>query len=341
MKLFRQKISIIQIQWIAWIVISTILFCVMVTHDPWLQALAYTTNYIIFYAAIIYGNACLLIPKLYKQKKKTLYVLVVIVSLLLLTWLFVQSQHFIYYTFFSKEEKVMPIPFRSYISIFFSYLMVYIFSIAFRLSMDYFSIQKKQADLEKRTAEAELNLLKAQVQPHFLFNTLNNIYFVAQRESPATAALVERLSNIMRYFTDDGPRAFIPLNHEIAFIKDYIELEKVRMRHPLQVTLNTTGNPENIQLPPMLLIPLVENVFKHGINKRLENNSIEIKIEAGEQQLKVFVTNSLHGESATPQRTGNGLSNLQHRLQLLYGEHFTFNTQKQPNHFTAQLIIPV
>ncbi|MFT3824966.1 MAG: histidine kinase [Chitinophagaceae bacterium] len=341
MKLFSKKVSVIQLQWIVWLFVSAVMFFVMLSYDTVPQAVTYTAFYVLFYMIIIYGNACWLIPRLYLRNQKLLYVLIVLVALVLLTWLRMDVQNYIYNHFFSKGEKPMPIPFKSYVATFFSHLLVYIFSIAFRLSMDYFKIQREQEALQKRTAEAELNLLKAQVQPHFLFNTLNNIYFVAQRESPATAALVERLSNIMRYFVDEGPRAFIPLTREIAFLQDYIELEKVRMRHPLQVTFIVSGHAEGIQVPPMLMIPLVENVFKHGINKRRSDNSIDVNITTTDNQLKITVVNSVYDDQPEAKHGGNGLPNLIHRLELLYRQHFTFVTEKKDNKFTAQLTIPV
>ncbi len=341
MNLFRKNITEVQLQWIVWLFVSTVMFFVMLGHDPWLEALVNTFFYILFYALIIYGNAWLLIPRLYLRNKKLLYAITVVAALVLCTWLRLVIQNYVYYTYFAVGIKPMPTTFKTYVSVFFSHLLIYIFSIAFRLSMDYFRIQRQQQALQKRTAEAELNLLKAQVQPHFLFNTLNNIYFVAQRESPATASLLERLSNIMRYFVDEGPRPSIPLLREIAFVQDYIELEKLRMRHPLQVQFNIHGNIEGIQVPPMLMIPLVENVFKHGINKRRDDNLIAIDITTDRQQLAITVVNSLYDELPETKYGGNGLPNLTHRLQLLYGKQFTFTTDKKENQFTAQLTIPV
>ncbi len=157
--------------------------------------------------------------------------------------------------------------------------MVYIFSIAFRYVLDFFTIRQQQETLKKQHAEAQLNLLKAQVQPHFLFNTLNNIYYTAQEESPLTAELIERLSSIMRYFLEEGPRKYIFLNTELDFIKNYIALEKIRMRFPLKVSENVVNvDTGTVKIPPMLLIPLVENVFKHGINKREKDNFITLDI---------------------------------------------------------------
>ena len=113
---------------------------------------------------------------------------------------------------------------------------------------------------------AELNLLKSQVQPHFLFNTLNNIYYEAFREAPRTALLIGRLSDIMRYFVDESPKEKVTLATEIKFLENYIALEEIRIRHGVKVTFEQRyeGNPV---IPPMLLMTFVENIFKHGIDR--------------------------------------------------------------------------
>ncbi|HXL55826.1 MAG TPA: histidine kinase, partial [Chitinophagaceae bacterium] len=225
-------------------------------------------------------------------------------------------------------------------SIFLSTVMVYIFSIAFRYVLDFFTIRQQQETLKKQHAEAQLNLLKAQVQPHFLFNTLNNIYYTAQEESPLTAELIERLSSIMRYFLEEGPRKYIFLNTELDFIKNYIALEKIRMRFPLKVSENVVNvDTGTVKIPPMLLIPLVENVFKHGINKREKDNFITLDITR-RQKLSFKVSNKVQDDIANTQH-GTGLANLKNRLNILYGLNYLLTEVKGNGIYSVELIIPV
>jgi LytS/YehU family sensor histidine kinase len=219
--------------------------------------------------------------------------------------------------------------------------LFYIFSIAFRFTLDFFQIRQQQEQLLKQHAEAQLSLLKAQVQPHFLFNTLNNIYFVAQRESPATADLIEKLSFIMRYFLDQGPKQEIPLTAELDFIQNYIELEKMRMRYPVQTTIELSEDISAIRIPPMLLIPLVENVFKHGIDKREENNYIHIRLQTS-HRLSFTVCNRIHPDTAGhSQGWGIGLNNLAKRLSILYGDNFMLESDRSQDSYTSKLNIPL
>jgi sensor histidine kinase YesM len=343
MKLFRRTLSIAQIQWIIWVFITLLIFLMMFHEGQKVaQSAAYAICNVAFYAAIMYTNALGLIPYFYRRHKKGLYVLLVILLLAFTAWAFVEVQ-LIISQYFSPKKKApeQAFPMQFYMVMFFVNIIVFLFSLPLRLAFDYYTMRKQQAQLQRRTAEAELNLLKAQVQPHFLFNTLNNIYFVAQRESPTTAGLLERLSNIMRYFVDEGPKEKILLTREIDFIRDYIHLEKMRMRHPMQIDFDIHGEPAGVSIPPMLLIPLVENVFKHGINKRSEENLLVLKLTIHATHLEMEVRNRIFEELEPVQNGGNGLSNLRSRLDLLYGQQYRLQTEKKDGLFLAYLNIPL
>lgn len=346
MKLFKRGFSIVHGQLVAWTFITLLMF-LLFFHEG--QSPAEGATYAIcntfFYGTIIYVNALWLVPFFYRKKKKWLYVLLVFLLLTLITWSLVQAEVLLKRLFFAKDMesagKMEGIPLRIYMVVFFLNVLVFLFSLPLRLAFDYFTMRKQQEQLQRRTAEAELNLLKAQVQPHFLFNTLNNIYFVAQRESPTTAGLLERLSNIMRYFVDEGPKEKILLTREIDFIRDYIHLEKMRMRHPMQIDFDIKGEPAGVSIPPMLLIPLVENVFKHGINKRSEENLLVVKLTIHATHLELEVLNRVFEELEPVQHGGNGLANLRSRLELLYGQQYRLQTEKKDGFFLAYLNIPL
>jgi sensor histidine kinase YesM len=231
--------------------------------------------------------------------------------------------------------------FKDYIYTFITNCLFYVFSIAFRFTMDYFKIQQQQETLLKQHAEAQLNLLKAQVQPHFLFNTLNNIYFVAQRESPLTADLIEKLSSIMRYFLEQGPHQEIPLTVEMDFIRNYIELEKMRIRHPVKTSIEVAEDISHIKIPPMLFIPLVENVFKHGIDKRGKNNYISIRLQLTDH-LQFRVCNRVRPAIGNNHGgRGIGLNNLSKRLQILYGDNYQLVSDRSGDAYISNLTIPL
>ncbi|WP_276484568.1 sensor histidine kinase [Paraflavitalea pollutisoli] len=336
-------INILWAQVFSWTFLALIIFLLFFHEGVTIvQSIVRTICYTCFFAMIVYINTLVLVPHVYRRRSKWLYVLLVVVLLVAVTWSYIGVDLLLEWYVFRTEDKPMKVPpLRVYMGLFFLNTIIYLFSLPVRLAFDYVVMRGQQEQLQRRTAEAELNLLKAQVQPHFLFNTLNNIYFVAQRESPNTAMLLERLSNIMRYFVDEGPKERIPLTREIDFINDYIHLEKLRMRHPMQTDFQISGEVNQVTIPPMLLIPLVENVFKHGVNKRSESNTLAMKMVLDQVQLELTVVNPLFEDQEPLQRDGNGLTNLQNRLQLLYGQNFTLRTEKKDGQFIAYLKIPL
>jgi sensor histidine kinase YesM len=322
-----------------WILLTIMFFFYALEIYPFWDAINYAAHSSIPYAIIFYGNALWLMPRLYRRKKYFLYFVGVFLMLVIVTIARIQSEMYIWFHFII--HKPFEVQLRTYYYGFIIDTLFYIFSIAYRFTLDYFQIKRQQDQLLKQHAEAQLNLLKAQVQPHFLFNTLNNIYFVAQRESPLTADLIEKLSSIMRYFLEQGPKEEITLNAELDFIRNYIELEKMRIRYPVQTSIDIIGDTANVKIPPMLLIPLVENVFKHGIDKRASNNYLSIRLEIPDR-LHFKVSNRIHNDPAQYSKGwGIGLNNLSKRLSILYGGNFVLESDHSEDMYTSHLIIPL
>lgn len=335
----KQQWGMARLQWVIWGLLFGINVLTLLHFDTLLQSAGYSIIMISSYMAIVYGNAGWLIPKFYMRKQKWLYALLVVFLLATVAFYRAAFSWWFYNTFFA--EKSTPFPITSVFSAMVSGVLIYFTSVLFYIALRYFHLQKEQQVLERKQAESELNLLKAQVQPHFLFNSLNNIYFYAQRESPVTAAMLEKLSQIMRYFVDEAPRDMISLQTELAFIRNYIELEKARMRFPLSVSITEAGDINIVQLPPMLIIPLVENVFKHGIDKRKEDNFITIDIENTGSQLVVMVKNKM-AAVGIKEESGKGLTNLKSRLQILYDDNYSLKAEQDGIFiYTAILRIPL
>ncbi len=335
----KQQWGIAKLQWLIWGLLFGINVLTLLHFDTILQSAGYSIIIISSYMAIVYGNAAWLIPGFYMRKQKGLYALLVVILLATVAIYRAGASWWFYNTYFA--EKPTPFIWASVFSAMVSGVLIYFTSVLFYIALRYFHLQKQQEVLERKQTESELNLLKAQVQPHFLFNSLNNIYFYAQRESPVTAAMLEKLSQIMRYFVDEAPRDLISLQTELTFIRNYIELEKTRMRFPLSVSITETGNIDIVQFPPMLIIPLVENVFKHGIDKRKDDNFITIDIENTGSQLVVVVKNKM-AAAGTKEESGKGLANLRNRLQILYGGNYSLKAEQDGAlMYTAILSIPL
>ncbi len=191
--------------------------------------------------------------------------------------------------------------------------------------------------IEKEKLSAQISSLKSQINPHFLFNTLNNIYATAIDKSPQTADMVDRLSGMMRYTMKDTQNDFVPLEDEISYINNYIELQKLRLENLVKFDYHVEGNLSGLEIAPMLLIPFVENAFKHGVNAEQDSN-IRIQINAGDSELHFMAYNhKVSHQSETIEHNGLGIANTKHRLMLLYPTRHLLTIKDTEHDFLVSL----
>ncbi len=208
-----------------------------------------------------------------------------------------------------------------------------------KLGEEWYRFEQERKELDVQKVESELSFLKSQVNPHFLFNTLNNIFSLASVQSPKTAPAVQKLSEIMRYMTYETDNRQILLSKEIEYISAYLELQKLRFGEDeiARIHFDVEGNPSGIMIEPMLLIPFVENAFKHGdISK--EANEINIRIGINKRVLEFDCSNQFI--DSTKDKTGGvGIKNVSRRLELLYPKKHNCSIQKENNKFQVSLSI--
>lgn len=190
---------------------------------------------------------------------------------------------------------------------------------AIKLMKHLYQKEQNNLQLQKQHAEAQLQLLKAQVHPHFLFNTMNNIYAYTQTKAPEAARMVSGLSQMLRYMLYDGAQPLVPLQKELELLQNYIMLEKARYDDQLDINLNLPKQTEGLYIAPLLLLPFVENCFKHGTSHMLEQPWITLTIHLDETRLSMKLVNGKQSglEDATTAK-GIGIANVRKRLQLLY-----------------------
>jgi sensor histidine kinase YesM len=180
--------------------------------------------------------------------------------------------------------------------------------------------ERQLAHLQQQQLQLELKALKAQLQPHFFFNTLNNIYSMALQGSAATAPVVKMLADMMRYILEETDRSRVELEAEVAFIGNYIELERIRHDDNIRISFDFQGEAKGVVIEPFLLLPLIENAFKHGVDHETGTGFVEIVIVLEAKELALQINNSkpVRIPIADGQRNGVGLANLHKRLSLLY-----------------------
>lgn len=200
--------------------------------------------------------------------------------------------------------------------------------------------EQRNLQLQKENTEVQLKLLTAQVHPHFLFNTLNNIYSQTQTESPKGSKMIMELSDMLRYILAEGSKLQVPLKKELTMIQDYINLEKVRYGNKLDLHLSIPEETGKLQIAPLLLLPFVENCFKHGASKFLTTPWINLKIEIKEKKIFLKLMNGKDDNmEERHSKLGTGITNVQKRLNLLYPDKYELQICDEREVFVINLWI--
>ncbi|HVV54031.1 MAG TPA: histidine kinase [Mucilaginibacter sp.] len=334
----KNKSAIVRLQWMIWIAVFLIIFFSILPEDGVYHASIFSVTSVAFYMLVIYGNILFLYPRFWETGHKVQYVIYVVILLvgggLGRSYLVM----FLYNKFIAAKPEAMTLGMA--LNYIIAGVLNYMLSFVFRIALAYFSLKQQAEEILLQKSQAELNLLKSQVQPHFLFNTLNNIYYEAYREAPRTAGLIERLSDIMRYFVDESPKDEVSMQTEVNFIENYIALEKIRIRHKTDINFVKDYNSDS-RIPPMLLMTFVENIFKHGIDKSSRENKIDISLIQRQGNLLFQTCNRIHDKTSKDVEHGFGIENLRKRLAMLYGPRYELNIENNGQTFTAFLKVPI
>lgn len=214
------------------------------------------------------------------------------------------------------------------------------FTLGIKLAKDHY-LQRQKADMmEKERLSSELSLLKSQMQPHFFFNTLNNLYALTLKKSDLAPEVVLKLSELMSYLLYDTDQETTSLRQEINYINNYIDLESLRFEQPPQVRFEITGNCDHVYLPPILLLPFIENSFKHGVRSMARPIEISIQLIIEPEKLTLKVTNP-YAEPVTNKKGGIGLRNVKRRLDLIYEGNHHLSQNRNADLFETELQIPL
>lgn len=329
-------------------------------------------SFVFTYVALFYFNGYLLIPTLFFRKKYIEYTLVVF-ALLVGVYFIKPFDKLVWHNDFQKKLfivsdrtgagsiTVTPLQGTDTLALdhhtqlahfidphtgkhfidstsLFIFLMIIAISTAMKAVQQWQLTEQRAARAETDKANAELSFLKAQINPHFLFNTLNNIYTLTVTHDENAADSVMKLSNIMRYVTDEVSTDFVPLQSEVDCISDYIELQRLRMNDNTPVNFTVRGDMQHKTIPPLILMTFIENIFKYGISKH-EPSIIDINIDATETAISFFCQNRIFIRKTDTQRLGIGIKNTKQRLEHLYhGRHLLYITNDD-EFYTVQLVL--
>ncbi|MDH7463074.1 sensor histidine kinase [Chitinophagaceae bacterium 26-R-25] len=220
----------------------------------------------------------------------------------------------------------------------FLYFLIIALSLALEISRRLSKAEQKLLITESEKARAELSFLKAQINPHFLFNTLNNIYSLSLLKNEKTPEAIMKLSNIMRYVTDDVHEDFVPLKDELDCIADYIYLQELRLGKNVQLCFKITGDSDGKEIAPLLLMTFIENVFKHGVSNH-ETSVLKIHLAVEDTQLVFTTHNKIFLASEQLERAGQGIENATKRLQLLYPHKHSLQIENSNGYYDVKLTL--
>ena len=309
-----------------------------------INASGFQRNFLNFLLLLVffYINYFVLIPRIYFKKKYSIYVFSLLISYVLVNYFppfIVQDElramrHF-------APFKIHPNgpPLRDLANIYFFHAKSLVqFLAAFFLSL-LLRINQQLQETHQEKLKAEVSYLKAQINPHFLFNTLNSLYALTIEKSDAAPDAVIKLSNMMRYVVSESTNDFVSLEHEINYIKDYIELQRLRIYEENNVEFIVKGNPDGKRIAPLVIIPFIENAFKYGINSE-ENWHITIKIELIENYFVLEVKNIKVAVNLVEEdESKKGIENTSKRLRLIYPSKHELKITDTASHFSVFLKI--
>lgn len=281
---------------------------------------------------LVYVTLYVLIPNLLLNRKYVSFFLWLVAAILLAGWIKRLSFYYLYYPYFNPERELKDY-FAFYkivqTAVFLNLIVVSAATTIKLLKLWYLNQMTMQALVQEKLA-AELNFLKAQIHPHFLFNTLNNIYGLALRKSENTAEVVLKLSGLLNYMLYDCRAPLVSLSKEIAYVRDYIALEQVRYGDRLDVSLTVEGEVHNKVIAPLIILTFVENSFKHGASAQTDKAwiQIEVKVSGSKFELKVANNNPAKPKQLlSSPKQGIGLTNVRRRLDLTYGDQYRLDIQ--------------
>lgn len=303
------------------------------------------------FAAISYFNIYYLIPKFYNKKKYTYYGLMLLLGMVVGATIVLLFKVTTDYLGYSMPEKWQDYKDESALAYFFhimyGQLMLILATTFFYILEELIRLQGvtiKIKEVESQKMRSELQALKAQINPHFLFNTLNNIYSHSLDNSPQTPEMILKLSALMSYILYDCHEERVPVTNELEFINNYLQLEKLRFEDTLDVNLQINQTHTNRTIAPLLLIPFIENAFKHGSCSCTSNTKkfVTVSIDIQDSTIHFSCQNSIDHSTTTKiavKESGIGIENVKKRLELLYPNQYNLQIEVKENIFSVQLTI--
>ena len=286
----------------------------------------------------VYYNIYVLIPKYLAKKNGWYYFLFLILLVLIVTP--IES-----FLLFTKSEGVPEVRAELLTNMDLSFVLNFFVvgtSTLVKITLDWLKNQRETQELQTKNMQSELRFLKSQINPHFLFNTLNNLYALTLKKSDKAPDIVLKLSEMMRYMLYECNELLVPLNKEVHYVKNYLELEKLRQGQNVNIDFIVEGIISDQKIAPLMFMSFIENCFKHGLGNHISPGFVRITLKVSGNEVDTLIENSkpermpkpLHARSG-----GIGLVNVKRRLDLLYPNRYSLKIDDAPNSYSVNLKI--
>jgi LytS/YehU family sensor histidine kinase len=322
-----------------WVLYTTYRFYDISEFAGWQLALAYVGIPLFFNLAASYAHYFLLLPVWLSRKQVWRYLFLTLLLIGFVSAIRILVENQIYPSFSKNVDYFKTVKLSRIISTIWDALGFMLFTGMIRFTIDRFDLESKQKQLQNEKLAAELNFLKAQINPHFLFNTLHNLNYLVYAKSDNATEVIIKLSNIMRYMIYDASKTSVPISKELDYLNDYIHLESIRLTNGFDLQFDKQGDYHHVEIAPLLMITLLENAFKHGVRDKDKNSWIKMKLRVDDQTIYYEVSNQILAADPTKLRSGFGLDNLRKRLELSYPDRHRLEILQDAHIYQVQLTL--
>lgn len=310
----------------------------MVFHDDYSDLLQSNAISTVWYAIGVYLNLYWLLPKLLLKKRYWQYGILLTTIILIIAYFTALALYYYFNSIYEPHLKgIFFASLEGYIFLLTELTMLVAITSVFYLLKEWYQKERRLKELENKNLITELSVLKSQVNPHFLFNALNSVYVLIKDDQEKARKTLANISELLSHQLYDGNKEIVSLDKELNHIKNYIALEKVRQGKKVQIHWQLEGDINGKTIAPMLLIPFVENAFKHGLKSGLDPYSVDIQIKMDNNKLYFTCSNQYKKNGQQSSTGGVGLINVKRRLALLYAKIHDLKIDEHEDLFQVKL----
>ncbi len=335
MMMFKKRVWLIIL---GWFLLFVFIFNMLNYFQPWNYAIVKATFEVSIIMVMYFINSHYLFPKYYENSRKYLYISVITILSIAFVFLLIDIYFIPHY---EDGKHDLPPVFFHYFRFVFTLGFSFLVSAAVSFTEKTNKLRENEKVLMEEKLETELKLLKAQINPHFIFNALNNIYSLSYMQSQKAPDSILKLSEMLRYVFYDCSKDRVPLSAEMKYVENFISFQQMKSDHKQNIILESSVDGLSFEVAPMLMIPFIENAFKYSRIEEIEEAFVNMKISKDETNIHFTIENSVPKLSKSSPGSGLGIANVEHRLNIIYPEKHSFKVKEAEEKFKVTLSLEI